>query len=381
TVFAGLLAGLAPAIKNSNWNLSSMLKEGGRGVSARSRAQAVMVAIEMGLAVVLLIGGGLMIRSLRALWNVDPGFRADNVWTFGVSMSPEMRQAKPEAIRASVRDLSDKLNSIPGIRAASYTPGSLPITGADDTSFYVEGQPKPESVGEANMTLVYRVEPTYLKVMGIPLKQGRFFANQDDEKSLPVVVIDEVFAKKVFGDTNPIGHRIIQGNQKLQEIVGVVGHVKQWGLDSDDTQSLRAQLYEPFRQFPDDAMDGLPAELSVVALTDGSSGGQMDSIRQTVKSQGNANVVFAAQTMNEVIDESLAPQKFLMILLDSFAVIALVLASIGLYGVISYLVGQRTHELGIRIALGARPQNVLRLVVGDGLKMAVSGVAAGLLAA
>ena len=381
TIISGLLAGLAPAVKNSSWNLSSTLKEGGRGSGSRSRAQAILVATEMALAVVLLIGGGLMIRSLRALWNVDPGFRADNVLTFGLAMSPEMSQAKPEAIRASVRELSDKLNSTPGIRAAAYTPGSLPITGADDGFFYVEGQPKPASVGESNLTLIYRVEPTYLKVMGIPLKQGRFFTNQDDEKSVPVVVIDEVFARKSFGDANPIGKRIIQGDQKPQEIVGVVGHVKQWGLDADDTQALRAQLYEPFRQFPDNAMVGVPGNLTVVALADGSSGNPMDAIRNTVKSHSNANVVFSAQTMNEIISDSLAEHRFLMILLDSFAAIALVLASIGLYGVISYLVGQRTHELGIRIALGARPQNVLRLVLSDGLKMAVGGVAVGLLAA
>lgn len=381
SLLSGLLAGLAPALKNSNWQLSAVLKEGGRGASARGRAQGVLVAIEMALAVVLLIGGGLMIRSLRALWNIDPGFRAENVMTFGVTMAPEARSAKPEAIRTSVRQLSDQLNSTPGIRAASFSLGASPMGSEDDLFFWIDGQPKPATGSEMHMTIVYRVEPTYLKVMGIPLKEGRFFTNQDDERSLPVVVIDDVFAKQFFGDTNPIGKRICQDDEDCQTIIGIVGHVKQWGLDSDETQSLRAQLYEPFRQFPDDAMDGVPSGFEVVALTDGANPAQMDLIRGTVKDHSNANVVFDVQTMNEVIAQTLAPQQFMMILLDSFAAIALLLASIGLYGVVSYLVGQRTHELGIRIALGAQRGNVLRLVLGDGIKMAAIGIGAGLLAA
>ena len=381
SLLSGVLAGLIPALKNSNWQLSAILKEGGRGASARGRLQSVLVAIEVALAVVLLIGGGLMIRSLRALWNVDPGFRAENAITFGVSMSPDMRSAKPEAIRASVRQLSDQLNSTPGVRAASISMGSSPLGGEDDTSFWFDGQPKPTSPTEMSMALVYRVEPTYLAAMGIPLKQGRFFTRQDDEKSLPVVVIDEVFARKFFGETNPIGKRIRQGDEPPQTIIGVVGHVKQWGLDSDDRQSLRAQLYEAVRQFPDDSMDAFPPGFGVVARIDGPGAAQMDLIRAVVKENNSANVVFSAQTMNEVISESLGPQRFLMILLDAFALIALLLASIGLYGVISYLVGRRTHELGIRIALGAQRQNVLRLVLTDGMKMAVTGVAAGLIAA
>ncbi len=381
SLFSGLLAGFAPALKNSNWNLSSVLKEGGRGTSGRGRAQGVLVAIELALAVVLLIGGGLMVRSLRALWSVDPGFRAENVLTFGLSMAPEARSAKPEAIRASVRQLSDQLNSTPGIRAASFSLGALPLAGEDDLFFWLEGQPKPASQSEMSMALVYRVEPTYLTAMGIPLKRGRFFTNQDDERSTPVVVIDEVFARQYFGDTDPIGKRIIQDGQDPQTIIGVVGHVKQWSLDSDASQSLQAQLYEAFRQFPDNAMAGVPPGLGVVARVDGSMESRMDAIRQLVRNHNNANVIFSAQTMNEVISDSLAPQQFMMILLDSFAAIALVLASIGLYGVISYLVGQRTHELGIRIALGAQRQNVLRLVLGHGLKVAAVGIGIGLVAA
>jgi len=381
SVLSGLLAGVAPALKNSNWNLSSVLKEGGRGASARGRAQGILVAIELALAVVLLIGGGLMVRSLRALWSVDPGFRAENVLTFGLSMAPDTRTAKPEAIRASVRQLSDELNSTPGIRAASFSLGASPLASEDDLFFWVEGQPKPASQSQMSMALVYRVEPTYLTAMGIALRRGRFFTNQDDERSTPVVVIDDVFAKQHFGDTDPIGKRIVQEGQDPQTIVGVVAHVKQWSLNSDESQSLQAQLYEDFRQFPDNAMAGVPPGVGVVARVDGPTEPQMDAIRQIVKRHNNANVIFSAQTMNEVISESLAPQQFMMILLDSFAAIALVLASIGLYGVISYLVGQRTHELGIRIALGAQRQNVLRLVLGQGLKVALVGLGIGLVAA
>lgn len=382
SLLTGILSGLAPALKTSRWRLSETLKEGGRGASsARGRAQGVLVAVEMALALVLLIGAGLMIRSLSALWNVDPGFHADNVLTFGLSLSPSMRTASPEAIRANLRELNNQISSTPGVRAVSFSDGGVPLQGADDLSFWIEGQPKPASGSEMNSALVYRVEPGYLTAMGIELKQGRFFNDQDTEKSQPVVVIDEVFALKYFGNANPIGRRIHQGDEDVetQQIVGVVRHVKQWSLDADDAQSLQAQLYEPFRQFPDDSMRGLAAGVGVVTLFNGPP--PFDSIRRVVQNQNKQNVISQPQTMNEVIAGSLAPQRFSMILLDAFALVALLLASLGLYGVISYLVGQRTHELGIRLALGAQRKDVLRLVLGHGMKMALAGVALGLVAA
>jgi predicted permease len=339
-----------------------------------------MVAVEMALAVVLLIGAGLMIRSLSALWNVDPGFRSDNVLTFSLSLSPSMRSASPAATRAALRELSDQIGSSPGIRAVSFSAGAIPLAGEDDLSFWVEGQPKPASQSEMNMALVYRVEPGYLTAMNIPLKQGRFFTNQDDERSQSVVVIDEVFARKYFGNTDPVGKRIRQDEQDPQQIIGVVGHVKQWSIDSDEEETLQAQLYEPFRQFSDNSMNGLAAGLGVITRYEGASP-PFESIRHVVQSQNKQNVVSRPQTMNEVIAASLAQQRFSMILLDAFAVVALLLASLGLYGVISYLVGQRTHELGIRLALGAQRSDVLRLVLGHGMKMALGGVALGLLAA
>jgi predicted permease len=381
SLLTGILCGLVPALKTSRWHLSETLKEGGRGSSsARGRAEGVLVAVEMALAVVLLIGAGLMIRSLSALWKVDPGFRSDNVLTFSLSLSPSMRSGSPQATRAALRELSDQIASSPGIRAVSFSAGAIPLAGEDDLFFWIEGQPKPASQSEMNMTLVYRVEPGYLSAMGIPLKQGRFFTDQDNERSQPVVVIDEVFARKHFGSVDPIGKRILQDGQDPQQIIGVVGHVKQWSIDSDEEQTLQTQLYEPFRQFSDNSMNGLAAGMGVVTRFEGASA-PFESIRHVVQSQNKQNVISRPQTMNEVIAASLAQQRFLMILLDAFAVVALLLASLGLYGVISYLVGRRTHELGIRLALGAQRRDVLRLVLSHGMKMALSGVALGLVAA
>ena len=381
SLFTGILAGLAPALRTSKWRLSENLKEGGRGASrARGRAQGIMVAVEMALAVVLLIGAGLMIRSLRALWNIDPGFRSDNVLTFSLSLSPSMRTGSPKATRAALRELSDQIGSSPGIRAVSFSAGAIPLAGEDDLFFWVEGQPKPASQSEMSMAVVYRVEPGYLTAMGVPLKRGRFFTDQDDERSQSVVVIDEVFARKHFGDADPVGKRILQDGGDPQQIIGVVGHVKQWSINADDEQTLQAQLYEPFRQFSDNSMNGLAAGLGVVTRFEGASA-PFESIRRLVQSRNKQNVISRPQTMNEVIAASLAQQRFLMILLDSFAMTALLLASLGLYGVISYLVGQRTQELGIRLALGAQRKDVLRLVLSHGMKMALGGVALGLVAA
>ncbi|HEY0346887.1 MAG TPA: ABC transporter permease [Pyrinomonadaceae bacterium] len=376
SLLAGILTGLAPALKTSRRHLSETLKEGARGTSsARGRAQGLLVTVEIALALVLLIGAGLMIRSLNAIWRIDPGFRSDNVLTFALSLSPSMKTATPEATQAALDELSDQIAATPGVRAVSFSAGAIPLAGEDDSFFWIEGQPKPASQSEMNMTLVYRVEPQYLTAMGIPLKRGRFFSNQDDARSQPVVVIDDVFARKYFGDADPIGKRIIQGGDP-QQIVGVVGHVKQWSLDADESQSLQAQLYEPFRQVPV-GWSGI----GVVVRSAGGPSTPFDSIRRVIQTNNQQNVISRPQTMNEVIATSLAQQRFMMILLDSFAVTALLLASLGLYGVISYLVGQRTHELGIRLALGAQRRDVLRLVLSHGMKMALSGTALGLVAA
>jgi len=384
SLLTGILAGLIPALKNAKGHVSETLKEGGRGTSqGRGRAQGIMVAVEMALALVLLIGGGLMLRSLYALWKVDPGFRADNVLTFSINPPPSMNSASPAALRAFWRGLSDKLKSAPGVRQASFSWGAFPLQSEDDLYFWLDGHPKPASQSEMSMALVYIVEPSYQSLMGMPLKQGRFFNEQDDERSVPVAVIDEAFARQHFAGQDPIGRRLyVSGDEKPYQIVGVVGHVKQWSLNADQTDGLQAQLYLPFRSLSDDSLPG-SARVVVRSENLSGSGGQslFNNIRQAVQSQSNQTVVARAQTMNEVIADSLSGQRFSMVLLGAFAIVALLLASLGIYGVISYLVGQRTQELGIRMALGAQRGDVLRLVVSDGMKMVLAGIALGLGAA
>jgi predicted permease len=380
SLLTGVLAGLVPALKTSQRCLAETLKESGRGAGGgRHRAQGVLVAVEVALALVLLIGAGLMIRTLSALWNVDPGFRPDNVLTFGLSFPPSMRALTPEGRRAALRDLSDRLNSMPGVKAASFSLLASLMQNGSSSFFWLDGQPKPSSQSEMHRTLVYGVEPGYLTVMGIPLKQGRFFTTQDEAGTQGVAVIDEVFARQHFPNTNPIGKRInLVFNQSPLEIVGVVGHVKQSGLDEDDSQSLRAQIYLPFRQL------GWNSEANVVARVEGAAGNAaayFEALRRVVQSQHSHNVIYEPQTMNEVIADSLVRRRFAMILLNAFAAVALLLSSLGLYGVISYLVGQQKQELGVRLALGAQRKDVLLLVLSQGLKMTLGGVSLGLLAA
>jgi predicted permease len=381
SLLTGILTGLAPAFKTSQTRVNDALKESGRGSNpGRLRAQGVFVAVEMALALVLLVGAGLMLRTLSALWQVDPGFRADNVTSFGISLPPAMRNASGAEVRNTLRQLNDRLSSTPGIQAVSFVNGATPLISEDDLFFWIEGEPKPAGHGDMHMALIYTVEPGYLDAMGIKLIRGRFFNQQDDERSTPVAVIDEALAKKYFANTDPIGKRInLENSEVPSEIVGVVGHVKQFGLDSDHKEQLQSQLYMPFRAIDDNALQGFGGA-GVIIRSQGDPN-VFNSVRQVIREQNAQNVIANVQTLDDVIAGSLSTQRFSMILLGAFAGVALLLASLGIYGVISYLVGQRTHELGIRIALGASRANIFRLVVAHGMKMALTGVAIGLLAA
>jgi len=384
SLLSGILFGLAPALKTSRAELYELLKEGGRGSSAaRHRAQGVLVVVEVALALVLLAGAGLMLRTLARLWKIDPGFDSRNVLTFGLSFPPSIMNASPAAIRGYVRDLDERLESTPGVRSASLLWGAFPILSEDDWTFWMDGQPKPQSESEMDWALHYVVEPDYLKVMQIPLERGRFFTDQDDDHSPYVVVIDDVLASTFFPNQNPVGRRIrLNGADRPAEIIGVVGHVKQWGLDSDDQNTLRAQIYESLRQQPDQAMTILPSLGAAAAVrTAGAPGGMTNALSRSIHRLNAEQVVYGFETMDQIISGSLAARRFSMILLGAFAALALLLASVGIYGVTSYLVSQRTQEIGIRVALGAQRRDVLQLALGDGARMTLIGVAAGLVAA
>ncbi|HKN75695.1 MAG TPA: ABC transporter permease [Candidatus Acidoferrum sp.] len=383
TLACGIFFGLGPALKSASPNLHDTLKEGGRGGSgSRHRAQGVFVVVEMAMALVLLIAAGLMIRSLSALWKVNPGFDSHNVLTFGVALPSSMNMAGAPAVRAALRHVDHELASVPGVESVSLSWGATPIISDDEDLFWIEGQPKPTSDNEMNMALSYVVEESYLNVMRTTLERGRFFTAQDNENSSHVVVVDDSFAKQYFPDKDPIGQHIFLTNKGGRaEIVGVVAHVKQWGLDSDDKEKLHAQLYFPYMQLPDEAMALSWNGTGVMVRYDPKTSGIGESMRAAIKGISGEHVMTSTQTMDSVISDSLATQQVSLILLGAFALLALGLATSGIYGVISYVVQQRTQEIGVRMALGAKKTDVMKLVLGTGMTMAGIGVAIGLAAA
>ena len=383
SLVAGVLFGLVPALKMSGPNVHETLKEGGRGISGgRQRMQGVFVVAELAMALVLLSGSGLMIRSLGRLWGVDPGFNPQNVMTLGLSLPPSRMAASPDAIRGAFREFDNRIAAIPGVQAVSQTWGALPLSDDDERTFWFEGQPKPATQGDMNWAIDYIVEPSYLKAMGIPLLKGRFFSDQDNEHSPDVIVVDDVFAHKFFPNQDPIGKRILFDSlAEPAEIVGVVGHVKQWGLDSDDNWQLRAQLYIPCMQMPDAFTSRQTTSSTVIVRSNNAATGLLDSIRHVSRQMSNEQVIFSPQSMESVIADSLADRRFSMILLGAFAGLALLLASVGIYGVLSHVVGQRTNEIGIRMALGARRADILRLILAGAGKLTLIGVALGIVCA
>jgi len=334
----------------------------------------------MAMALVLLVGAGLMLRSLAGLWSVNPGFDPHHVLMFYVALPPSMDSATPASTRASLLQLHDKLASTPGVQSVSLLRGSLPMWDDSEDPFWIAGRPKPLSDNDKYWSIWSEVEPDYLNVMGIPLVRGRFFTPQDTESSPRVAVVDEDFARKFFPGEDPVGKAFVDDYVGSATIVGVVGHVKQWGLD--DKLAMHAEFYLPFRQIPDKYMSRASRSTTLVVRTTVAPLSITDNIRHEIQQMNSEQVMFSPKSMDDIVyNQSMLAQRFSMTLLGAFAIVALLLASVGIYGVVSYIVVQRTHEIGIRVALGAQQSDVLRGVVGAGARMALIGVGIGIAAA
>jgi len=387
SILAGVLFGLAPALKTSRPHLQDTLKEGGRGTSGtRHRSQAVFVVAELALAVVLLIGAGLTVRSLARLWDVNRGFNSQNVLTFNLALPPSVTQETPDQFRTMLRQLPGRVALIPGVEAVSVTDASMPLVNDWEYRFFIEGHPKPAINREMPETLLYVVSTNYLRVMGMPLLHGRFFTPDDSANSRRVGVIDEDFAREYFRNQNPIGQSIelvTAGNDRYSpfEIVGVVGHVEEWGVDSNIAGAVRAEFYTLADQIPDGWLDFAKDGAGIVVRTQAPNFPSADTIRSAMAEMNSEQAAYDFRPMDQIISQSLASRRFAMALLGVFALIALLLASVGIYGVMSYVAGERTHEIGVRMALGAQRKDVLGLVLVQAARMTLLGVPIGLVAA
>jgi predicted permease len=381
SIAVGILFGLAPVMKSWSDDPQAALKEGGRGsTGTHQRAQSSLVVVQMALTLVLLIGAGLLFRTIRQLWDVNPGFDTQHLLTFKVGVSHSLTKT-PSSTRVAYQQLIERIRKISGVQAADFA-DPVPLSGEAGTMPFWIGAQRPASLQAAPRLAMFLAGPDYLRAMGIPLLRGRFFSLEDTTKSPCVMVIDSVFVEKYFSGSDPIGQTLSAGFSPMGpcRVVGVVGHVKFWGLD-DAAMSIQNEAYLPLYQDPDEWVASGYPDTTVVVRTSLDAASVLPEIKNAVDAAGGEQPVYHIQAMQEIVSQSMASQRFPMILLAAFAGLALLLAAIGIYGVISYSVTQRTHEIGIRMALGAGRAEVFRLVIGQGVKLALAGLSIGIAAA
>ena len=372
SLVTGLLFGLAPALQASRLNLTDALKEGDRGSVGRQHLRNVLVVCEVALTLTLLVGAGLLIQSFRRVLQVDPGFKSQNLLTMQVSVNnPDGNQ-----VVSFFKQLQENVRSLPGVKSVAISNG-LPLGVVNRPVFFIQGRPLPEP-GKAPGGIRYTVSPDYFQTMGIELVKGRTFNAQDTPSTPLVVVIDEAFAQQ-FTNEDPIGQRMSQNpSGPTYEIVGVVRHVEQ---DNLDAQAARTpQFYLNFNQMPADRWPGSVRRVNLLTRTNVEPTSLAGAVRGQIAALNKDQAVFNVRTMEQIVSQSVAPRRFSMLLLAVFALVALALAVIGIYGMLSYAVAQRTREIGLRMTLGAQRTDVMRLVIGHGMKLAIAGVVLGLIA-